>query len=304
MHVNGKINDKYPIFNDLICFMWCKMKLCAKDVLLIILKQFYKSEEIMKARDLVYEEFPVTTEDGGERRVKHRRAEEALSAIYNILQNLPVEDPPVVAALNLNNIPYVELKNVDGAAIMWQQGQLKDQLHEMTEEQTAIKVQLANIMEHLTSMKNKEEPKTTVSEEVPGGEANSFRGAVMKNLPHQAKKPPLASKTNDTVSSAGHRHEPPRAPGGRVSATGPRGGSNTQQQQGGAAQRFRNRVDSSGRGARGEGSSSPRGRAERRPDAHPREEQETRRSPTPRGFRRGEDGYFQRIQRPPPPVGS
>ena len=72
MHNNGKVNDKYPIFNDLICFMWCKMKLCAKDVLLNILKQFYKSEEIMKARDVLYEEFPITPEENGDRRVKHR----------------------------------------------------------------------------------------------------------------------------------------------------------------------------------------------------------------------------------------
>ena len=88
----------------------------------------------MKARDIAYEEFP----SDSERRVKHRKTEDALVAVYVILQNLPTEDPPVFAALNLNNIPYVELKNVDGAALMWQQGQLKDQLQCMAEEHVAI----------------------------------------------------------------------------------------------------------------------------------------------------------------------
>ena len=179
MHVEGKINNKYPIFNDLLTFMWCKMKLCAKDVLINILKQYYQSAEIMKARDVAYEEFPVT--EDSERRVKHRKSEDALNAIYVILQNLPVEDPPVFAAINLNNIPYVELKNVDGAALMWQQGQLKDQLQSMVEEHTVIKAQLASIIDHLQNGKSctsstkpaetDEHPRTRAGRHPAGGPA-------------------------------------------------------------------------------------------------------------------------------------
>ena len=181
MHIEGKINNKYPIFNDLLTFMWCKMKLCAKDVLINILKQYYQSSEIMKARDVMYQEFPATPEDN-ERRIKHRKTEDALNAIYVILQNLPVDDPPVFAALNLNNIPYVELKNVDGAALMWQQGQLKDQLQNMVEAHTVIKAQLASIIDHLQNGNVNTASSKPAEVQAPNG-VNTYREVLRANLP-------------------------------------------------------------------------------------------------------------------------
>ena len=202
MHIDGKIRGKYPVFNDLLAFMWCKIKLCARDVLISTMKQFYKSDEIMKARDFAYEEFPAGDEDS-DRRIKHRKTEDALIAVYNLLQNLPAEDPPVFAALNLNNIPYVELKNVDGAALMWQQGQLKDQLHTMNEEQAAIKAQLASIVEHLRGEKRSAEQESTPSSDVP--EAPISYKDVVVSIPNQDRNV-LPGWPNHGSSHAGRAH--------------------------------------------------------------------------------------------------
>ena len=141
----GKVNGKYPIFNDLLCFLWCKLKLCPKDVLVTVIPQYYKADDVMKARDVLFAAVPPA--DGEPRRQRHRKVEEALGTMYNLLQNLSADEAPVFAALNLNNVPYVELKSVDGAALMWQQGSLKDQLSEVRNEQIAMKEQLAAIMQ-------------------------------------------------------------------------------------------------------------------------------------------------------------
>ena len=67
--------------------------------------------------------------------------------MYNILQGIPTEDPPVFVAINLNNIPCVDLKNVDGATLVCEHSRLKQKLSEVYEEQAAMKDQLAPILE-------------------------------------------------------------------------------------------------------------------------------------------------------------
>ena len=57
---DGKVDGKYPIFNDILTFLWCKMKMCPRDNLLYITKTFYKREDIITARDLLYEKCPTT----------------------------------------------------------------------------------------------------------------------------------------------------------------------------------------------------------------------------------------------------
>ena len=104
---DGKVNGKYPIFSDILAFLWCKMKLCPRETLLHVTKSFYKRDEIVMARDLLYSKFP----DGGNRRAKHRKTEEDLISMYSVLQEIDTEDPPIFVSLNLNNIPFVDLKN-------------------------------------------------------------------------------------------------------------------------------------------------------------------------------------------------
>ena len=108
---DGKVDGKYPTFNDLLTFLWCKMKLCPRDTLLQVTKAFYKRDEVIAAKDVLYEKYHGAD---GNRRVKHRKTEDDLANMYNVLQETDTEDPPVFASLNLNNIPSVDLKNIDG----------------------------------------------------------------------------------------------------------------------------------------------------------------------------------------------
>ena len=113
------------IINDLLTFMWCKMKLCPRDTLLHIIKCFYKREDVMLARDLLYDKLPTVE---GNRRVKHRKSEDDLVSMYNILQEMNTENPLLFASVDLNNIPCVDLKNIDGVSLLSKQSDLESKV--------------------------------------------------------------------------------------------------------------------------------------------------------------------------------
>ena len=69
---DGKLNGKFPIFDDLLAFLWSKMNVAPKDTLLDVLKSFYKSDDIAKSRDLLFSKLP----DNSTRRVKHQKPED------------------------------------------------------------------------------------------------------------------------------------------------------------------------------------------------------------------------------------
>ena len=139
----GKIHDKPPVFNDILTFLWCKMKLCLRDTLLQVTKTFYKREEVIAARDVLYDICPSTD---GQRRIKHRKSEDDLISMYNVLQEIDTENAPVFATINLNNIPYVDMKNVDGISLMYKQSKMQDQLQEMLHQQEVMQTQLNDVI--------------------------------------------------------------------------------------------------------------------------------------------------------------
>ena len=117
------------------------MKLCPRDTLLQITKSFYKRDEVIKARDLLYEKVPY----GGNRRAKHKKTEDDLISMYNILQEMETEDPIVFATTNLNNVPYVDLKNIDGVSLMCKQSKMEEQMQNIMQQQVVMQAQLAEI---------------------------------------------------------------------------------------------------------------------------------------------------------------
>lgn len=133
------MKGKFPIFDDILTFIWCKMKICPYDTLSDTVKSFYKSADICKARDLLFQKIP----DDSARRVKHRKTEDIIRSVYELMQALPTEDPPVFATTDLNNIPFVNLSNIDGAALVGQQQCMKQDLAVVRTEQEEMRKQLA-----------------------------------------------------------------------------------------------------------------------------------------------------------------
>ena len=85
------------------------------------------------------------TPEGPVRRVKHRKSEDILESIYEIMQNIPVEESPVFVAPNLNNLPCIDLKNVDGPSIVCKQESMQKTVDSVLSEQESMKLQLGRI---------------------------------------------------------------------------------------------------------------------------------------------------------------
>ena len=191
--------------------------------------------------------------------------------MYTIMQNIPTEDPPVFAALNLNDIPWVELKSVDGAALMWQQGAMKEQMAAMKEqmaamvdEQAAMKVQLASVVSCFEEINKAKQLEQTTE----------YRDAVMNASPKNVN----AMNTNPRGAPA----LPPSAPSAGQLGPQDRGGAPASED-----------AAHPGAGAREERGSvehvtpwgAPRNSHRWRGDGGGR---------APRDHTRGEDGYYHR----------
>ena len=82
---DGKIKGKFPVFNDLLAFLWSKMNVSPRDTLLNVLKTFYKDDDIVKARDLLFRTLP----DTSFRKIKHRKAENIFKGMYDPRKEAP-----------------------------------------------------------------------------------------------------------------------------------------------------------------------------------------------------------------------
>ena len=117
------------------------MQLCPRDTLLNTIREFYSEKVIMQSRDKLFAHIPETD---GARRVRHRKSDETLKSMYDLLQQVPVENPPIFAATNLNNLPAIDLKNIDGATLVHNQDQLKQKVESLQDHLTKIESLLAN----------------------------------------------------------------------------------------------------------------------------------------------------------------
>ena len=129
------------------------------------MKCFYKREDVVTARDLLYDRLPAV--EGAARRVKHRKSEDDLVSMHDVLQEMNTENPLLFASVDLNNIPCVDLKNIDGVSLLSKQSDLESKVQEMIQQQAAMKTQLIQITRflenekiHSSTQKNNDDPST------------------------------------------------------------------------------------------------------------------------------------------------
>ena len=188
---SGKINGTVPCFNDVLAFFYCKMKVCPRDTLLGVVKGFYKYEDLVKARDVLFTVIP----EGDSRRIKHRKVEEILGSIYVTLQQLSSEDPPAFIAIDLNNIPCVEMRNIDGVSVVCQQTRLNRQMDEVLREQAVMRAQLAELLK---------------ATQMQSGASTVCMSDNHGNLPASAPVATYASAASGPPSGQQRRPQPPR----------------------------------------------------------------------------------------------
>ena len=94
----GKINGKFPIFNDALAFLYCKMDVVPKDTLIATIKNFYVPEDLIIARDLFSKVIQNIAALNQSKRLMQRNAETIIASIYDIMQSAGKDIlPPFVA---------------------------------------------------------------------------------------------------------------------------------------------------------------------------------------------------------------
>ena len=192
---DGKINGKFPIFDDLLAFLWSKMNVSPRDTLLNVLKTFYKPDDIAKSRDLLFRKLP----DSTTRRVKHRKTEDILKGMYELMQSVPTEDPPSFVAVDLNNIPFINLSNIDGAVLVSQQSVLKTEFTALLDEQKEMRLQLSSIKEllEMNGLRNS----TSAAAAGSGDTPRSQNTPANDNLRTSASEPTTASRATPAITA-------------------------------------------------------------------------------------------------------
>ena len=224
--IDGKINGKYPIFDDALAFLWCKMDTCTKDTLLSVMKTFYNHSDIVKSRDLLFSRVPENENDS--RRVKHRKAEEILRGMYDIMQAIPTENPPSFLALDLNNIPYIDLTNIDGTKLVAQQNTMKCNIANILAEQEEMRKQMSSIRQLLEGRDNfnassnaATNQSNTTDENNPAETTLTLRDVLVNNT---RRDQPEAGGPDTLVAPPGAATQANTPGGGQPAARTSRGG--------------------------------------------------------------------------------
>ena len=156
------------IIDDLLTFMWCKITICPRDTLINCILSYYDHDVIVKSRELFFQKVP----KAGSKRVKHRDVEKIVKAIYDAMQQIPTENPPVFAAPNINNLPVIDLANIDGASLVHNQNDVNEKINIMCKDQELMKKQLENIQK-LLEVKETSVNKVSCIRQAPCGSITS-----------------------------------------------------------------------------------------------------------------------------------
>ena len=111
---------------------------------------------VLNSRDLFFKKVSVCDK----KRVRHRDVTKILSSLYDLMQQISTENPPIFAAPDLNNIPVIDLSNIDGVSLVHNQNLVNDKIVQFSKIHEQMREHLFQIQTALCS-KDKAEGKST-----------------------------------------------------------------------------------------------------------------------------------------------
>ena len=109
-------NSEVIVVNDILGYMQCMIDSLPKDQLVEHVYSHYKQQDVVAAREVLYNgapsEFPV-------RLVRHKEKRDVIGALYDVMQLMGVHAPLVLyTCRNVRNIPPTTMKNVDPVMLL------------------------------------------------------------------------------------------------------------------------------------------------------------------------------------------
>ena len=154
MDRDGKVKGKTPVFNDILAYVSSRMKFCNPSTLVEVILTYYTVEELREARDILYflidpnAKLPQPPE-------KFKYASALVYKLEEKIENLNY----IFFAMDLNNLPCVDVIDRESVALFIEQHKVQNQLQEVLSEQADVKAQLASINEQLERIRDNKQSK-------------------------------------------------------------------------------------------------------------------------------------------------
>lgn len=81
-----KIDSKYPKFDTMLTFTWCKINTCPRNILSSVVEKFHKPNYVADAGDTIFAEDDQS--DNDKHMIRHRAKIKLFGGIYRLLQGV------------------------------------------------------------------------------------------------------------------------------------------------------------------------------------------------------------------------
>ena len=134
-----EIGDKILFINDVLAFIFWKMKIVDIQTVQEVAQSYFTLKDLKEAKELLHERISFDS------RPKVRSKEELVRIIGEDIADIKDDDHLVFLAKDLNHLPGVDLVDKDAVRMFLEQARIQEQLKAVLAEQTAVKQQLSAI---------------------------------------------------------------------------------------------------------------------------------------------------------------
>ena len=195
MDADGKINGKTPVFNDILAFVYSKLKLFDISTLVGVITAYYSIEDLREARDLLY----FLLDPNGYLPRLPNKCNLSCGIVFHL--NDEYDDLQwIFLALDLNKIPSID-SDEEESFLFKEQHEVSLQLQQVLAEQVQVKEQLALIADQLGRIHKKEQCNITTI---------STQNEDQPDKPLDKQRQALRSKDSERTFSSVVQHHAPR----------------------------------------------------------------------------------------------
>ena len=148
MDENGKINGLSPVFNDILALVYNKIKYSDIQPLAEVVATFYRIQDLREAWQLLHS----LIHPSGEL-ARLRKRIDISHAIVSHMDGNHADLGCIFLAMDLNNIPLVDVMNEQSIAIFLEHHKVNSQLQDVLNEQAYVRSQLKDIAEQLKRLR-------------------------------------------------------------------------------------------------------------------------------------------------------
>ena len=119
----GNVNGKPPVFNDIIAYVYSKVKLCTPFTLINVISSYYPTEDLQEARDILF----ALMDPNGDLPRQPSTSNLAFAIVTYVNDRYDALNYTFLA-LDLNHIPCVDLIDEESIRIFMEQHKVQRQL--------------------------------------------------------------------------------------------------------------------------------------------------------------------------------